>query len=244
MLFLLRLLPETVVDERAQFVHVELRSIDEFVSECRNRRQTLALSLYRCTNRRMRAHRMRTTCLAVTPHQDLVIRLEVQHFRGNNLLYGLQDHRQLVEPCAFADVYDQRRAMSLRRLAHQLGKAGNQVDRHIVDAVIAEIFEDFEHRRFAGTAHAGDDYQFRSSVRLRAPERVRGLRLGFGVLRRRGFKAGFAEAILRASYRRLASDGKYCVLCGADIPLRLFCRVSLAVITSGQGPQGICSSRF
>ncbi len=45
-------------------------------------------------------------------------------------------------------------------------KVGNQIDRKIVDGVIAQVFESAQHRAFAGAAHSRDDDESGASPRL------------------------------------------------------------------------------
>ncbi len=78
---------------------------------------------------------------------------------GKHALDRVHDGRQLVQLRAFANIHHQRRALDLGRLPHQLGEAGNQVDRQVVHAVVAQILEGLEHRGFPRAAHAGNNDQ-------------------------------------------------------------------------------------
>lgn len=48
------------------------------------------------------------------------------------------------------------------RIADEIGKRRNQVDRQVVDRIVAKILEGSQYRGFAGSAQPGDDDQFRA----------------------------------------------------------------------------------
>lgn len=48
------------------------------------------------------------------------------------------------------------------RIADEIGKGRNQVDRKIVDRIVAKILEGSQYRGFTGSAQPGDDDQLRA----------------------------------------------------------------------------------
>ena len=71
---------------------------------------------------------------------------------------------KLFQLGAFAHVDDEGGAANLARLHGQVGKLRDELDRQVVDAVVAEVLEGFQHRGLPRTAHAGDDDQFRRGL--------------------------------------------------------------------------------
>ena len=103
---------------------------------------------------------MGAASLAETSQQDCIGCFEEDDFRRNHPPNRLQHLGELSQLRAFADVNDESSPPDIPRLNRQLGKPGNQFDRQIIDAVVAEVFERFQHRRFSRTAHARDDHEF------------------------------------------------------------------------------------
>ena len=152
---------------RAQLVDVELRGIDDPVSNGANRLQMAAFSAERRTYGRVGSERMRTARFAVAPQQRRVGGFKEDHHGGNHPLDRLDDGGKSLEFGTFADVDDQRGAADFGRLHGQFGEARNQVDGQIVDAVIAQIFKSLECRSLPGPAQAGDDDEFRTGLACR-----------------------------------------------------------------------------
>src|SRR5262249_44901644 len=67
--------------------------------------------------------------------------------------------REAAKRFAFADIDHYRRRRDIRRVLGELRESGNQVDREIVDSIVAEILETLEDGRFARAAQASDDDQ-------------------------------------------------------------------------------------
>ena len=70
--------------------------------------------------------------------------------------------------------------------ADEFRELRHQVHRKIVDAVVPEVLEGLQHRSLAGTAHAGDDDQFRTRADFEGCRRAwrfpcAGLRFGMGL---------------------------------------------------------------
>ena len=74
---------------------------------------------------------------------------------------------KLFQLGAFAHVHDQRGAANLARLHGQVGELRDQLDRKVVDAVVAQVFEGLQDRGLPRPAHAGDDDQFGRGLRWR-----------------------------------------------------------------------------
>ena len=60
---------------------------------------------------------------------------------------------------AFADIHHKRGAPDIWRNTRQFRKFGDEFDRQVIDRIIAQILEYFEHGTLAGTAKSGYDYQ-------------------------------------------------------------------------------------
>src|SRR6266852_1174701 len=120
-----RLLFEAIGQVRAQFVNIELRSIDDHVRQRAQRAQVPSLRRQRSLYRGVGAER-----------------------------------RQPLQLRTLAHVHYQRGARNFPGLQRKFGKPGNQIDRQVVHAVVAQILERLQRRSLPRTAHARNDDQF------------------------------------------------------------------------------------
>jgi len=148
---------ELVGEVSAQFVDVELRGIDDKISEPTDSAQMAALGGEGGADGGAGSERMGATRFAEAAEQDGIASLEKNDARGDEALDGLQDGGEFFELRAFAHVDDQGGARNLARSQRDLGKAGDQFDGQVVDAIISEVFEGLECGGLPGAAHAGDD---------------------------------------------------------------------------------------
>jgi hypothetical protein len=72
------------------------------------------------------------------------------------------DGGKLLQAGAFADIDHERCMADGTRIADEIGKGRNQVDREVVDGIVAKILEGSKYRGLTGTAQPGDDDQFRA----------------------------------------------------------------------------------
>src|SRR5215472_8469930 len=96
----------------------------------------------------------------VAAQQDRIRGFEKDQLGRNHALYRLEDRRKLLELLALANVDYQRGAFDLRRLPDQFRETGDQPHRKVVDAVVAQVLEGFEHRCLPRAAHSGNDDEF------------------------------------------------------------------------------------
>jgi hypothetical protein len=110
---------------------------------------------------------MRPATLRVAPHQDLVRGVEKKHFGAEAGEFQLVEDTGPLwkeEPLARVDAerYASEVGVALRRQPHhRLG----QRDRHIVDAVEAQVLEHPHRGQAPGARYAGDDDQTRIARR-------------------------------------------------------------------------------
>ncbi len=111
-------------------------------------------------HREFGAERMRTARLAEAAHQRGVVGFEENKPGADLAADAPEQRREALQRLAFANVHHDGGAA--RGIVHQFGELRNQVERQIVDGMVAEVFQRLEHRAFAGAAEAGDDDQFRA----------------------------------------------------------------------------------
>ena len=80
----------------------------------------------------------------------------------------------MLEFRAFADIDHQGGALDFGRLDCQFGKSRNELDRQVVDAVVAEVLESLKGGGFARAAHPGDDDQLRRGAAIVGNRRLLG----------------------------------------------------------------------
>src|SRR4051812_11700936 len=105
---------------------------------------------------------MGTAGLAEAPHDGLIVGLEEDQAGGNTALNAIVGFGKPPESLALTDIDDDGGEANGGRIAHQLREFRSEIDGKIVDCVIAQVFENLKDGSFAGPAHAGDDYQFRT----------------------------------------------------------------------------------
>ncbi len=114
------------------------------------------------------AQGMRPACLAEAAQQHVVRRFQENDFGRDHAADRLQNVRQVSSLApSRTSITKAVRRVSLR-LNRQFGKLRNQLDRQVVDAVVAEVLEGLKDRSLPGTTHAGDDDQFRRASSRRA----------------------------------------------------------------------------
>ena len=139
---------------------VELRGVDDFGKGAEGT-QVAAFRFERGLDGRIRAQRVRTASLAEAPHENGIGGLEEDDLGRNRTPNRFQNDRQLLQRGTFAHVHDQGGAAKLARLHGQVGKLGNEFNRQVVDAVVAQILEGLQNGGLTRTTHAGNDDQFR-----------------------------------------------------------------------------------
>ena len=148
-------------DVGAKLVDIELRGIDDEIGDRSNGAQVTTFRLQRRFYRRVSAEGMRAAGLAEAAQQHRVGRFQKGDLGRNHPAHGLQNLWQFFQLRSFANIDYQCCAPDFARLHGQVGKLRDELDRQIVDAVVAQIFEGLQHRGLSRTAHAGDDDQFR-----------------------------------------------------------------------------------
>src|SRR5690242_15687010 len=144
---------------RPQLVNVEFRCVDDHVGKIADKVELLALRADGRGDGRALAQRMRTPRLAEAPHERFIRGFEENYLRVDGLLHLLQNLRQSRERLSFANIDYQSRALNFRRLSRQIGKAWNEFQRKVIDAVVAQVLECFQNRSLARAAHACNDHQ-------------------------------------------------------------------------------------
>src|ERR1700685_140617 len=122
-IFIRRLLLETLVNVGAQFVDVELRGVNNEVSQSSYRAEMASFRLKGGLYRSVGAQRRRASRLTEAAHQNGVGSFEVYDFGGNLPPHGLENFRQTLELRSLANVNHERRAANFSRLHRQLGEA-------------------------------------------------------------------------------------------------------------------------
>ena len=128
-------------DVSAQFVDIELGSIDHEVGHGTDCTQVTAFCLKSRLHRRVGAQRVRAACLTEAPHENGIGSLEEDDFGRDHARDGLQDPGKFFQLGAFAHVHDQRGAANLTGLDSQVGELRDELYREVVDTVVAEIFK-------------------------------------------------------------------------------------------------------
>ena len=100
------LVAESLLDVRAQFMHVEVGGVDEGVGDVANRIEQLALFDDRAFDGLGSAQRMGPARLGVAPDEDGILGVEKDDARGQDLLDLFQNFGQTVERLAFANIDD------------------------------------------------------------------------------------------------------------------------------------------
>ncbi len=164
-------------DMRSQLVNIELGSVDHEIGSLANRAQMAAFGLERRFYRRVRAQGMRAARLTESADQHRVRRFQEDNFCRDETPNFFQDLGKFLQRRAFAHIDDQRGTPNLTRLDGQIGKLRDELDRQVVDAVVAQILKGLQHRSLPRAAHAGDDDQFRRVLRGAGRIVAYGLRL-------------------------------------------------------------------
>src|SRR5690348_4679636 len=120
---------ETLCDEVAQLVDVELSGIDDHVSEFADGLHESALVTQAFADRERFAEGMRAPCLAVAPEEGIVVGVDENQSDGVILAEVLQKKRKLFQLHTFAGVHKQSGAGEIAFSSSvQLGKDRNQFD--------------------------------------------------------------------------------------------------------------------
>ncbi len=160
---------ETLRDEVAQFVHVELRGFNHHIREFADRVHQRAFMRQTFPHGKILSQRMRAPRLAVPPQEGILVRFDENQRDGMISFQVFQEWRQFSELRALACVYQQGRSrkVSFTR-SMQFRKNGDELHGKIVHAVEAHVFEGTEDSAFAGTGESGKDDQLPGVVsRLR-----------------------------------------------------------------------------
>src|SRR5271170_7999743 len=104
---------------------------------------------------------MRPAGFAEAAHDRFVIGFEEDQTRGETLFYFAKDGGELFQSLAFTNVDYEGRAAHGFRFLGQCGELWDQIDRQVIDRIVAEVFENLQYGTLAGTAEPGDDYEFR-----------------------------------------------------------------------------------
>ena len=149
-------------DVGAQFMDVVTGSIDIDIGQVADGIKQLSLGMNGAHHGFRSTQRMGTPGFGKSPHQGRVGGIEKDH-RGRKHFSDLaKDRRKTVEMLTLANVDHQRRTIDLCRLPDQVGKCRDQLQRHIVDRVEAQILKRLERGSLAGAGEAGQDHQLRS----------------------------------------------------------------------------------
>ena len=124
---------------------------------------------------------MRTPGFGKAAQQRGIGRLEKKDLGRQHFAQLAQQRRKLVQSLPLANINHQGGSLDLRRLADQVRKCRQQIQRQIVYGIEAEIFKGLESRGLAGAGEAGDDDQLAwqavvrrvRAVVLRIPSRTR-----------------------------------------------------------------------
>src|SRR5579862_3350608 len=151
-------LTKAELDKIAKFMNVHSGGVDDHVREFAHRLQQHAFKPDPFPDGQITAHGMRPSRLPKPPDQSMVRGLEKNErdFRVR-AVQALVHGRELAEGFAFADVRHHGGALNRTvGLLAELGKLGDETDGKVIDAVVAQILECFQHRALARTAEAGD----------------------------------------------------------------------------------------
>jgi hypothetical protein len=151
------------LDHVAKLMNSEPRRVDGDIRQRANGRQALALGGNRSANAG-KAHRMRTPSLREAPLQGLVVGFEKQKPGRDLGREGAVDRRKAVERRTLAGVDDERRSMRLDGALGQISELRDEIDRQVIDRVIAKVLEGAQHGAFARPAEAGNDDDLRRPV--------------------------------------------------------------------------------
>ena len=165
---------ETLGDEVAQLVDVELSGIDNHVSEFADGFHESALVTQTFADGERFAEGMWAPCFAVAAEKSIVVGVDENQSDGVILAEVLQKKRKLFQLHTFAGVHKQSGAGEIAFASGvQLGKDGNQFDGKIIDAIEAHVFEGAENGAFAGPGETSKDDKL---VGVASGERLHGRR--------------------------------------------------------------------
>ena len=156
-----RPLLKALVDVSAEFMDIELGGIDDEVGEAANGSEVTALCFERGLDGRVGTQGMRTAGLAETAQKNGVGGLEEDDLGRDHASNRFEDAREFLQLRAFANVDDERGAADFAGLHSQFREFRDQLDRKVIDAVVAEIFEGLQYGGLSRTAHSGNEDQFR-----------------------------------------------------------------------------------
>src|SRR5579871_5983666 len=149
---------EAFGDEVAQLVDVEFRCVDDDVGELADRLHHFAFVAEAFAHAEMFTDGMGAAGLAVAPKQSVFAGFDENESNGMLLTQVLQKRGQFLELVAFTSVNQKSRAReSAFAGGVKLGKNRNQLDRKIVDAVEAHIFERVQDGAFSRAGKTGKD---------------------------------------------------------------------------------------
>src|SRR5438552_4150139 len=103
---------------------------------------------------------MRAAGFTEAAQENRVGGFQKNDFGRNHAPDRLQQRGKFFKFCTFANIDHEGGPADLTGLHSQFGKLGNQFNGEIIDAIVAQILEGFQHRSLAGSAHASDDDQF------------------------------------------------------------------------------------
>ena len=110
------LLAKALRNVSAQFVHIELRRVDDNIGQGADACQVTPFGLDRSIDRRVDPQGMRPARLAETSQQRGIGSFEKSNFRRNGTPDGFENSRELIELRSFAHIDHQSRAADLSGL--------------------------------------------------------------------------------------------------------------------------------
>src|SRR5579863_1652367 len=152
---------ETIGDELAQLVNVELGGINYNVRKLLDRRHHLALPPQSLTHRAIMTERVRAASFAESPQQGFLAGLDEHQLGGVSLAVKLANSfRKLQELTSLARVHQKGGARNFTGSGEMhLTENGNQFNGKVVNAVEAQVFKRFEDGALSRPAQPGENHQ-------------------------------------------------------------------------------------
>jgi len=149
---------EAFVDEVAEFVNVELGGVNDHVGELADGLHQEFFLAEAFADGVILAEGMRAASFAVAAKERVFGGFDIDEDDGVVAAKMLEEARKLGELQAFAGINEQSGALETAFAGGvEFGEDGDEVDRKIVDAVVAHIFEGFEDGALAGAGESGED---------------------------------------------------------------------------------------